>query len=169
MEKCSPLDSEQILTEAEKLQLQVFRSFDERNRPDFLSFENSFSKIIHKIENERNYLLEFVKNLRIRSISNSNRFEVQPRLPTPISSGSPVLSSILPAVNRQRMENDRGFGRTISSHRPNFPDSNLSRQLAPFGTSGFSLLTHQSSPAFSPTHSIHLSFPYTTSEGYGSA
>lgn len=66
MEKCSPLDSEQILTEAEKLQLQVFRSFDERNRPDFLSFENSFSKIIHKIENERNYLLEFVKNLRIR-------------------------------------------------------------------------------------------------------
>lgn len=40
VEKCSPLDSEQILTEAEKLQLQVFRSFDERNRPDFLSFEN---------------------------------------------------------------------------------------------------------------------------------
>lgn len=49
VEKCTLSTQSQSLAEVEKLQLQLFLSFDERNRFDFLSFEILF-KIILEIE-----------------------------------------------------------------------------------------------------------------------
>lgn len=51
VEKCTLSTQSQSLTEVEKLQLQLFLSFDERNRFDFLSFE-----ILFKITLEIEYL-----------------------------------------------------------------------------------------------------------------
>lgn len=51
MEKCTLSTQSQSLTEVEKLQLQLFLSFDECNRFDFLSFE-----ILFKITLEIEYL-----------------------------------------------------------------------------------------------------------------
>lgn len=51
VENCTLSTQSQSLTEVEKLQLQLFLSFDERNRFDFLSFE-----ILFKITLEIEYL-----------------------------------------------------------------------------------------------------------------